>query len=138
MDLDRLADALQVDEGFRGRPYEDTTGSITIGYGRNLLSRPLTHPEARYLLKNNLLEVFDDLDRALPWWRSLDAVRQNVLANMAYNLGIGRLLGFVKFLHALKLHDYEIASREMLNSLWAQEVKGRAVRLANEMKTGVS
>ncbi|WP_338862872.1 hypothetical protein [Mycetohabitans rhizoxinica] len=34
------------------------------------------------------------LDRHLPWWRSLDAVRQRVLINMAFNLG--GMLGLVQ------------------------------------------
>ncbi|WP_237575962.1 hypothetical protein [Mycetohabitans sp. B8] len=34
------------------------------------------------------------LDRQLPWWRSLDVVRQRVIIKMAFNLG--SMLGLVQ------------------------------------------
>ena len=40
-------------------------------------------------------------------------------------------------IEALKVQDYERAAVEMLDSKWAGQVKGRATRLAQQMRTGV-
>jgi lysozyme len=89
------------------------------------------------LLCDDLCDTFADLDRALPWWRGLDPVRQRVLVNMCFNLGITKLLEFVLTLAAIKAAQYETAAREMLASDWAKEVGKRANRLSIMMKTGV-
>lgn len=136
MNAERVAETLMVDEGFRGRPYLDTVGKVTIGFGRNLSDKPLTKAEAAVLLVNDLGDVERDLDRSLGWWRNLDDVRQEVLANMAYNLGITRLLGFGRMLAAAKSGDYATAAAEMRKSRWFQQVGARAARLTNEMATG--
>lgn len=135
-DTERLAETLMVDEGFNGRPYPDTEGKTTIGFGRNLTDNPLTKAEAAMLLGADVSRAILDLDRRLPWWRSLDPVRQQVLANMAYNLGITRLCGFVRMLAACKAGLWQNAADEMRNSQWARQVGARAHRLAKEMETG--
>ena len=38
---------------------------------------------------------------------------------------------------ALEVGDYEEASVQMLDSRWAKIVKGRAVELSEQMRTGV-
>jgi lysozyme len=55
---------------------------------------------------------------------------------MAYNLGIGRLSKFKKMIAALDSRDYELAAKEMLDSTYAKQVKGRAKRNAHMMETG--
>lgn len=135
-DTERLAETLMVDEGFNGRPYADTVDKVTIGFGRNLTDNPLTKAEAAMLLGADISRTILDLDRRLPWWRNLDPVRQQVLANMAYNLGISRLCGFARMLAACKAALWHNAADEMRNSKWAKQVGMRAVRLANEMETG--
>ncbi len=130
-----------VDEGFKGVPYLDTVGKLTIGFGRNLTANPLTKAEAAVLLNNDVRDTIRDLDRRLSWWRNLDEVRQEVLTNMAYNLGISRLCGFVKMLPALRSGDYKTAAAEMRDSKWFREDVGdkpgqRGYRLAMEMETG--
>lgn len=43
---------LKVEEGFRSKPYKDTVGELTIGYGRNLHGLPLTEKEFITLFPN--------------------------------------------------------------------------------------
>ena len=45
-------------------------------------------------------------------------------------------MGFKKMLAALDKADYKTASKEMLNSKWATQVKSRAQFLAKIMETG--
>jgi lysozyme len=55
---------------------------------------------------------------------------------MLFNLGYGGVMKFGKFIAALTIGDYDEAADQMLDSLWAKQVKTRAVRLAKMMRTG--
>ena len=72
----------------------------------------------------------------MPWARALSPERQAVLVNMAFNLGIAGLLAFKRMLAACERGEYAAAAREMLDSVWAKQVGARAVRLAEQMRTG--
>jgi lysozyme len=79
----------------------------------------------------------EELDDKLPWWRKMDEPRQGVLLNMAYNLGVPRLLAFKRALGAMRIGDYARAGTEMLDSRWAREqVRSRAAELARQMVLG--
>jgi lysozyme len=75
-------------------------------------------------------------DRTLPWWRNLSPVRQRVLVNMAFNLGMVGLLTFKNTLGAMQNGSYAAAAAGMLSSKWATQVGVRAERLADMMRTG--
>ena len=136
LDIDKLAEDLTRDEGCVLKPYLCTAGKLTIGVGRNLDDVGITAGEAAQLLENDMKSVVRELDAALPWWREMDEPRQRVLANMCFNLGLSRLLKFRKALAAMKAGDYDTAAKEMLDSRWAVQVKGRAKRLARIMRKG--
>ncbi len=55
---------------------------------------------------------------------------------MCFNLGLGGLLGFKETLHLIQSGQYVLAADAMLESKWAAQVKQRAVRLANMMRSG--
>ncbi|MFM0595315.1 glycoside hydrolase family protein [Paraburkholderia dilworthii] len=146
-----LIGELRRDEGVRYVRYLDTKGIPTTGVGHNLQARglpagwtyPLNDGQVNQLLAEDLDVVYADLDRNLPWWRDLNYVRQRVMCNMCFNLGITKLLGFVNTLAATRQGRYVDAARGMLNSAWATQVgvgtvdnPGRALRLANMMRDG--
>lgn len=131
-----LLDQILLHEGKRSKPYKDTVGKLTIGVGRNLDDVGLSDDEIEYLLINDLKRVEVGLDRSLSWWRDLDEVRQRVLIDMCFNMGLGGLLGFKNTLAKIKAHDWAAASRGMLQSKWAKQVGARALRLSNMMLTG--
>jgi lysozyme len=111
-------------------------GKLTIGVGRNLTDRGITQTEAINMLQRDI-DVADLECRAnLPWFDTLDEVRQGVLVNMAFNLGISRLMKFTNTLALIQAHDYEKASIQMLQSLWAEQTGDRALRLADQMRSG--
>ena len=136
MNADLLAQELERDEALRLKPYRDTVGKLSIGVGRNLTDCGIRRDEAMLMLSNDIAATVADLDQHLPWWRQLDELRQRVLANMCFNLGIQRLMQFFHFLYALQKGDYEVAAKEMLASKWAEEVGERATRLAQAIKSG--
>lgn len=130
LDQSKLRENLIEDEGLRTKPYTDTVGKLTIGCGRNLDDVGISRTEALMMLDNDLKWVFDDLDRNMPWWRRMPEPAQRALANMAFNLGISRLLAFRNMLAALQAMDYETAAEEALDSRWARQVGDRAKRIA--------
>lgn len=123
-------------EGLRLRPYKCTAGKLTIGYGRNLEDNGITTEEADILLRNDVMLLEQELYENISFYHELDQVRQAALLDMAYNLGISGLLKFKKTLAFLKNQNWELAAKEMLNSKWAEQVKGRSVEISEMIKTG--
>lgn len=136
MNRERLKKALVRHEGLKLKTYRCTAGKLSIGVGRNLDDVGITEPEAFVLLENDIDAVSKDLTRNLPWWTTLDDPRQEVLANMAFNMGIGTLLTFKNTLQAIKEGKYAEAAKMMLQSKWATQVGNRAKELAAQMETG--
>ena len=137
MHTNELKKQLKRHEGFMSRPYRCPGGALSIGYGRNLDARGISQEEADMMLENDIQCCIEALCLHLPdIFPNLTTNRQHVLINMCFNLGIGGLLAFKKALGFLRLHDYENASREMLNSKWAGQVGGRAKELAEQMRKG--
>ena len=153
----QLLDMLIRDEGLELKVYKDTLGIDTIGAGRNLRDRPLTVAQLQHLGLSDMQDLYDngitlygaryilriDVDiaeRELITAHScvefLNAPRQMVCVNMAFNLGVPRLKLFKNMWSAIHRKDYERASIEMLDSRWAKQVKGRATRLSDIMRTG--
>lgn len=143
------------DEGERLKAYRDTKGKWTIGIGRNLDdvgTVPLTRTKADVLANGvnpaeidqlfayDINRTANDLDSHLPWWRKLDPVRQRVMLNMCFNMGIGNaahgLCSFVNTLGMIQRGEYSRAADAMLKSEWAREVGIRAQRLSNMMRDG--
>lgn len=143
MTYDRKAmkQELRRDEGFVPHAYQDHLGFWTIGIGRLIDKRKgggITEDEALHLLDRDIERFEQELDAKLPWWRTLDDVRQRVILNMAFNLGVNGLLGFKYTLAAVKAGDWEKAAQGMENSRWHDQVGERAVRLERMMRTGVA
>lgn len=136
MDRAAMIRQLRLHEGERLKPYRCTAGKLTIGIGRNLEDRGITAEESAYLLSNDIDSHWRELVRALPWVEQLDEVRQRVLLDMAFNLGIVGLLGFKNTLATIQAGDYERGAAMMLQSRWAGQVGQRAVRLSRMMAMG--
>jgi len=128
--LEQLKAELHRDEGYRDKPYLDSVGKMTIGVGHNLDDRGQS-PE---IIEAQLLEDIDqaekDLDGIDPVWRTLNANRQRVLLNMAFNLGKTRLEQFRNMWATIRDGRLVEVPRHMLDSKWAKQVGKRANRLA--------
>lgn len=136
IDYEQFTRQLKLHEGVMLKAYKCTADKTTIGVGRNLDDVGITEEEAEYLLQNDIDRVILALRRELPWIDQLDEVRQRVLYDMAFNLGISGLLQFKKTLKAVKDGDYERAGRMMLDSKWATQVGKRSDRLSVMMNIG--
>ena len=139
MILERVKQRLKDDEGTvklggRHRVYKDSLGLETVGYGR-LMSRGLSEDEAEYLLENDAKES-ERLADKFPWFRHLDENRQAIVVCMIFNLGLDRFSGLHNMIAALDKGDFITAANAALDSKWAQQVKGRANRYANVLRSG--
>ena len=130
-----LEDQLIRHEGMRLDMYKDTVDVWTIGIGRNLEDVGLrSEAEAKFLLRSDISAVQKELRERLPWFEDLDPDRQQVLTNMAFNLGVTGLIRFSKTLSYVESGLYEQAADEMLRSRWADQVGKRATELSQTMK----
>lgn len=147
---------LRAEEGLRLHAYPDPESELaktgkgsgdpwTCGYGS---TGPDIGPETVWTQAvaetRNLKDIAHAealLDAHLPWWRGLDPVRADCVADLCFNMGIGNamhgLLSFQHTLEAIRLGLYGAAAEGLLASKWCGEVKTRATRLAQELRTGV-
>ena len=110
--------------------------NITIGYGTCLQTRTITKKEALDFVVYDLKILEEQLSRALDYFYLLPYEVKKVLFEMSYQLGVNGLLKFENTLNYIKQKDYENASIEMLDSLWAKQTPNRAKELSNLMKGG--
>lgn len=127
----------KVTEGDRHTLYFDHLGIPTIGWGRRLSSPGgLTEDEANLLLHNDIDRIILDMDDRMLWWRGESDMRKRALINMAYQLGVGGLLGFKRMLWAMQHGNYKTAYKEALDSKWAKQTPDRAQRIAKMIRDG--
>jgi lysozyme len=135
-----LEDQLRRDEGEKLSAYQDHLGFWTIGIGRLIDSRRgggISTDESTMLLRNDIARIRVELLQRLPWFVHLDPVRQGVLMNMAFQLGINGLMAFQDTLGKVQTGDYAVAADKMLQSKWATQTPERAKRLSIQMRDGV-
>ncbi|MDD3893143.1 MAG: glycoside hydrolase family protein [Bacteroidales bacterium] len=124
-------------EGLRLKPYRCTAGKLTIGVGRNLDDCGISQKEAYALLDSDIRNCEQQLLDEIPViYSALDEVRQSVLLNMCFNLGLKGLLGFNNTLAFIAAGDWERAANGMLASKWAKQVGFRAIELSEMMRKG--
>lgn len=135
--IDPIAEMIKKHEGCELKPYVDTVGVITIGYGRNIQANGITQAEAEYLFLQDYANAKADALRFVgEAWPTLSDARKAVIIDMAFNLGAKRLNNFVGFRQAVREGRWQDASTHMRLSLWFVQVKKRGQRLAKMMETG--
>ena len=141
----RLKEEITADEGQVLEVYKDHLGYPTVGVGHLILETdeeygmgvgtPITQTWCDELLFQDLNTVLKECeDRFHNNWREWPEEVKLIIANMAFNLGLTRLVKFKKMFAALNEGDYEQASIEGLDSKWAKQVYNRAKRLMNRLR----
>lgn len=131
----KLKERIKLHEGKRLRPYKDSLGVLTVGYGRNLDAVPFSDHEINVMFDT-------DFERALIAAQSfaaydrLNDARKGVIIEMVFQMGKWGVWKFKKFLAAAAKEDWQKAHYEMLNSQWASQTPGRAKKLANIFRSG--
>src|SRR6202167_332393 len=123
-------------EGFSDTTYFDTLKNLSTGWGYNISGRGIPPDWIPYIqdqLKNikfpkEILEAqfktdigyfLTKLSNNFPWFNDLSNARKMVLIDMCYNMGWNKFNGFTKMLEAIALKNYDLASKEILNSEYA-------------------
>jgi lysozyme len=142
-------------EGVRQYAYLDSEKKPTIGIGFNL-SQPhnqriirkmgynvkdlvdkkvrLTEPEIKRLYNESIIQAFNDARKWLPNFDEQPSEVKKAIIDMSFNLGLTNLRTFENTKAALMEKNYNVAAREMLDSKWARQVKGRALNLASMVR----
>jgi lysozyme len=136
MNIELLKASVRQHEDERLFPYVDTKGKVTIGVGHNLTDRGIPKGISEALFSLDIAEAVSSLGARYPWTYTLSDVRQRVLTEMLYNMGLPQFSQFRRMLRAAQDGDVETAAAEMLDSQWAKDVGGRATRLATMYQTG--
>lgn len=89
-------------------------------------SSPLSDSQVDQLFAQDLQEAQDGLFQALPWAQGLDEVRQAVLVDLCFNMGLPTLLQFHHTLGFIQEGNWQAAANGLATSLWARQVPIRA------------
>ena len=136
MDLTEVKERIKKNEGYRDMVYTDSLGFNTIGYGHLIVEDGFI-PGVQYSKKE--LEFVFEKDFASAVYSANKLVGDydlsddafGVVIEMCFQLGFSRVSKFIKFLDALKKHDYKRAANEMLASKWHQQSPARCADLSN-------
>ena len=134
---EKLIQSIKENEGLRLKPYRDSLGFWTIGYGRNLSQSGISQEEAELMLQCDLdraVESFCLLPRGIKI--NCNEVRRDVLIEMIFQLGYNGVLKFKCMMKAICNWDFSLAASEMKDSLWMNQTPVRCEKLAEKMLRG--
>lgn len=135
--LSTLESILQRQEGLRLKSYRDTTGHLSIGYGRNIDAVGISQDEAAYMLSNDTQRVLNDISTHMPWALGLSEPRACALASWVFNEGISGVMAWKPTIEAIKAKQWQIVHDHILGSLAAEQAPNRYKEIANIFLTGV-
>ena len=129
-------------EGFIAKPYLDSLGKATIGYG-HLITEEDNFEEGKEYSKDELLQLFEKdfakaelgCEQLVGHIQELHIEAKNVVTEMVFQLGTQGVRNFKNMISALEARDYPRASSEMLDSRWNAQTPNRCQSLAKIMAT---
>lgn len=132
---------LELEEGWRERPYYCSEGYPTVGYGFKIGGKG--DPLPRFSLPRKagdawLAELLDEVSAEVSEHMKTvtRAERRAIILSMCYQLGIKGCFAFTKMWAAIAEKDWQEAAKQMLDSKWARQTPERALRHAQVMESG--
>ena len=141
MNLEAMKEEIKQEAGFSNKVYFDILGYGTIGFGH--LVTPLDKFKEGVVYDNKELEKVFEYDFQIAYQDGMDLTKdldipdeaKEIVIHMCFQMGKPKVSKFKKMFEALRNKRYDIASTEMLDSLWhKQHTPARAERLANRMR----
>ena len=120
-------------EGFKPRVYKCTEGIDTIGYGFAIKDLHLDEDIAELILMRKIQNLLERIISTFNWFEDSPNEVKSVVVNMCYQLGIRGFSKFKKTIYYLETEQYEEASKECLDSLWAKQTPNRAKELSERL-----
>ena len=144
MDLNRLREELEIDEGVKYEIYLDHLGYPTFGIGHLILESDPEHglEVGISISEDRVIEAFEsdveivlsDCEILYPDFYDLPEEMQLVIANMMFNMGRPRLSKFKGMKKGVDERDWNKAADEMVDSNWYRQVTNRAERLVQRVR----
>jgi lysozyme len=134
-DWEATYDSIKMHEGFSPKAIPDVDGTFVLGYGHNCQRAVITTGAATVVLGDDLTATLTALVLAWPPFLACDGPRQQLVLEMAYQLGVEGLLGFKDLLHSLAAKNYSAAVDALVASRLAAQTPARVkdyVRLLQE------
>ena len=145
MNVDKLREQLEIDEGVVHEIYLDHLGYPTFGIGHLVTeSDPENGLEVGTAISpDRCIEAFEsdvqgvlrDCNILYSDFHNLPEEAQQIIANMMFNMGRTRLSKFKGMKAGVDARDWEKAADEMVDSAWYRQVPNRADRLVVRMRS---
>jgi lysozyme len=132
--MSKLIDSIKKHEGYVGIVYKDSLGIDTIGYGFAIKDLELDEDICEIILERKLHYLTDRLSLKFGWFKYMPPEIKDIVTEMSYQLGVTGFSKFKKTIAYLQNKQWEEASVEMLDSLWARQTPNRAKELSNRVK----
>ena len=144
MDIEKLREQLEVDEGCVYEIYNDHLGYATFGIGHLVtesdpeqgqsLGTPVSSDRVAEAFESDIQSVLRDCNILYSDFHNLPEEAQQVIANMMFNLGRPRLSKFAGMKRGVDARDWDAAADEMVDSNWYRQVTNRADRLVERIR----
>ena len=144
MNLNKLQDEIEEDEGFKLEIYLDHLGLPTCGIGHLIkegdeesglpVGTGVSYERCGELFEQDMNISIGDCKKVYDDWDKLPEEVQHICTNMMFNLGYPRYNKFKKKIQAVKDGNWLEASVQMKDSRWYKQVSNRAERLVERMK----
>lgn len=144
-----LLENIKAHEGFRDHIYKDSLGKATIGYGFLVAAlspdelklnggntEPMSKEVAEKILNLKLKKLKKRLFQCLPWLADKPQNVQDVLTEMAYQLGLAGLMGFRHTLSCIEAGDYAQAAKNLRASLLYRQTPKRVEDYIRGLRDG--
>ena len=133
-----LINSIKEHEGFVAIVYKDSLGIDTIGYGFAIKDLELDEDICSMILERKLENLICRVDNKFSWYKYMPQDIKDVVVEMCYQLGVTGVSKFKKTISYLQNKQWEDASIEMLDSLWAKQTPNRAEELSNRVRVVAS
>ena len=144
MDIEKLREEIEYDEGSVNKIYLDHLGLATFGIGHLVtewdeeygweVGTPVSEDRCNEVFDSDIQVVLSDCEHLYPDFNELPEEVQRIIANMMFNMGRPRLSKFKGMKSGVDARDWQKAADEMVDSRWYRQVTNRADRLVERMR----
>lgn len=139
--MSKLEEMIKRHEGLCLHVYPDIFGKFTIGIGHAITVEDgdltvITEAQAEDILQADIQIAIASLKSHLSWFNALGEVRQAAFIDLCFQLGWSGLSKFKKTLANAAAENWDSTATNLLDSLYARQVPGRAHEIAEMLRTG--
>ena len=145
MNMEKLREELENDEGVKYEVYLDHLGYPTFGIGHLItdddpecgapVGTKVDSDRVKEAFETDVEGVLSDCERLYVQFEHLPEEVQLIVANMMFNMGYSRLSRFKGMHRGVDARNWEAAADEMVDSQWYNQVTNRADRLVVRMRS---